>query len=127
MTELIMFLKLTPGYKDTYVYKKLTSKYSEQTGLSIALRLVIHLFGDLHQPLHNLDVVNPSFPDGDKGGNDYPLKYHYDVDELHALWDSVIYENYKSVKLPFTSLTWASFGNETNKMLQKFTFTSDQT
>ena len=30
------------------------SKKSEDQGKSIALRLIIHYIGDVHQPLHNL-------------------------------------------------------------------------
>lgn len=58
--------------------------------------------GDIHQPLHCLDRVDAEFPLGDRGGNEFPLKYHYDVDELHALWDTVIYTNHDSVHLVIT-------------------------
>jgi len=53
------------------------------------------------------------FPGGDAGGNAFPLKYHYDVDELHALWDTVIYKNHNSQPMPFTADSWAAFGVET--------------
>jgi hypothetical protein len=46
-----------------------------------------------------LNRLDKEYPDGDAGGNDFPLKYHYDVDELHALWDTVIYENHDSYKI----------------------------
>ena len=55
--------------------------------------------GDIHQPLHTLERVNSEFPAGDEGGNLFPLKYHYDVDNLHALWDTAMYENHESVHL----------------------------
>jgi len=71
-----------------------------------------------------MNRVDPQFPDGDKGGNDFPLTYHYDVDELHALWDTVIYENHNSQPLPFTDATWTAFGTETNNMAKKYTFTT---
>jgi len=63
-----------------------------------------------------MNKVDKSFPTGDAGGNDFPLPYHYEVDELHALWDTLIYSKYKSVKLPFTDDTWTSFGNETTEL-----------
>ncbi len=36
--------------------------------------------------------INENFPKGDKGANEFPIPYHYRVENLHALWDSVIYE-----------------------------------
>lgn len=45
-----------------------------------------------------MNRVNSHYPKGDKGGNSFPLKYHYKVDELHGLWDSVMYEYRSDVK-----------------------------
>jgi hypothetical protein len=46
-----------------------------------------------------LERVDAEYSSGDRGGNEFPLQYHYGVDELHALWDTVIYENHNSVTL----------------------------
>ena len=61
--------------------------------MSFALRLVIHYTGDVHQPLHGTSVVDKNYPKGDRGGNDehMPDPNNTGVNELHALWDSVIY------------------------------------
>ena len=47
-----------------------------------ALRFVVHIVGDLHQPLH---VGKP----GDRGGNDVKVKWFDDpvVQNLHWVWD----------------------------------------
>lgn len=45
------------------------------------LKFLVHLIGDLHQPLH----VGRS---EDKGGNDIKLKWHYKKTNLHRVWDS---------------------------------------
>lgn len=45
-----------------------------------ALRFVVHLVGDLHQPLHSADR-------GDRGGNDVPLRFRGQLTNLHKLWD----------------------------------------
>lgn len=52
-----------------------------------ALRYVIHLVGDLHQPLHVTD-------NGDRGGNCVPLHFGAtsEITNLHALWDFGILE-----------------------------------
>ena len=54
---------------------------------SIALRLYIHIVGDLHQPLHSASVYSYQFPDGDLGGNLFSIKYK-DYPQLHRLWDA---------------------------------------
>ena len=51
------------------------------------LKFLIHLIGDLHQPLH----VGRS---QDKGGNDIKLLWHYKKTNLHRVWDSDMIEFY---------------------------------
>lgn len=57
-----------------------------------ALCWVLHLTGDLHQPLHMVSRFSASFPHGDQGGNatwiaippsDHPLRYH-------SFWDGLV-------------------------------------
>lgn len=82
------------AYLSSYMYTFLMAKYSDNEDLakSYALRLLIHLIGDIVQPFHSENRWNSEFSaDGDKGANLFPLKYHYEVDELHALWDKVLY------------------------------------
>eukprot|EP00922_Rhytidocystis_sp_ex-Travisia-forbesii_P064536 GHVS01095886.1.p1 GENE.GHVS01095886.1~~GHVS01095886.1.p1 ORF type:complete len:499 (+),score=90.39 GHVS01095886.1:61-1557(+) len=60
---------------------------------NLQLRLLIHIFGDIHQPLHCLETFMTALPDGDKGGNEIPVNDKLDhrlvgVRNLHALWDS---------------------------------------
>jgi hypothetical protein len=66
---------------------------------SFALRLIIHLVGDIHQPLHCSNRVTKESPTGDKGGNDFHLPSHYGNSDLHAVWDTLIYEYHAAVKL----------------------------
>ena len=46
-----------------------------------ALKSLVHLVGDIHQPLH---VGNGN----DKGGNDVKIKYFWQNSNLHRIWDS---------------------------------------
>ncbi|RZK14888.1 MAG: hypothetical protein EOO56_24000 [Hymenobacter sp.] len=46
-----------------------------------ALIFVVHLVGDMHQPMHAGHV-------GDKGGNDIKMTYRGKDTNLHSLWDS---------------------------------------
>jgi S1/P1 Nuclease len=58
------------------------------------LKVLIHLVGDLHQPLH---VGKP----GDKGGNDVKVKWFRSDSNLHRMWDSEMIDD---SKLSFTEL-----------------------
>ncbi len=46
-----------------------------------ALRFLVHIVGDLHQPLH---VGNGT----DRGGNDVKVQWFWDKSNLHRVWDS---------------------------------------
>jgi hypothetical protein len=46
-----------------------------------ALKWVVHLVGDLHQPMHVGDR-------GDRGGNDVRISYDDKAGNLHGLWDT---------------------------------------
>lgn len=93
----------------------------EQRGKSLALRLVIHYVGDCHQPMHTTARVNKEFPSGDKGGNDFNLTNRYSIDNLHALWDSVLYEFRTNDKLPYDQAGWAKLGESVKKLTSRFT------
>ena len=84
-------------------------KNDEDVAKSYALRLLIHYIGDLVQPLHCESLYSSEFPHGDRGANDFKLKNHYSVSELHALWDKVLYTQKDNIARPFTSETWDAF------------------
>ncbi|SFZ94514.1 S1/P1 Nuclease [Flaviramulus basaltis] len=51
------------------------------------LKLLIHLVGDLHQPMHiGLEE--------DKGGNDFKVQWFYKDSNLHRVWDSEMIEDF---------------------------------
>ncbi len=52
------------------------------------LKMLIHLVGDLHQPLH---VGRGE----DKGGNDIQVRWFNDGSNLHRIWDSEMIDYYK--------------------------------
>lgn len=47
----------------------------------LALRFVVHIVGDLHQPLHAGNGT-------DRGGNDVKLEFFWEDSNLHRVWDS---------------------------------------
>ena len=55
------------------------------------LRMIIHIIGDIHQPLHNSNYFNRTFNNsvGDMGGNLINVtRLDGIVMNLHAYWDS---------------------------------------
>jgi len=53
------------------------------------LKMLIHLVGDIHQPLHCITLYNELFPKGDLGGNKFVVFYQT-LKNLHSIWDSGI-------------------------------------
>jgi hypothetical protein len=50
---------------------------------------LLHLVGDVHQPLHSSTRVSSTDPDGDSGGNNVKLCASPCRDELHGFWDGL--------------------------------------
>lgn len=80
---------------------------SWELGDAFNLRLLIHYVGDIHQPLHTVSRFAPEFPKGDMGGNLFMLAEKDNITELHALWDSTVYEWDQDMIQPFSDDTWA--------------------
>ncbi len=50
------------------------------------LKLLIHIVGDIHQPLHASNRFSVNHPKGDQGGNSFQIRSRV-ADNLHAYWD----------------------------------------
>lgn len=74
------------------------SKINDMLGKSFNLRFLIHLLGDIHQPLHNASMVTEEFPNGDAGGNLFKIKEPSAYD-LHTFWDMCL-KQYNEVRTP---------------------------
>lgn len=70
INEQIAFLKNPPAYNDE---------------TALALKILVHLVGDIHQPMH-MGHAN------DLGGNRWTVKYFKKPNNLHSVWDSSIVE-----------------------------------
>jgi hypothetical protein len=51
------------------------------------LRVLLHVTGDVHQPLHAVNYCSQQHPFGDYGGNLFPLGYNAVAANLHTYWD----------------------------------------
>jgi hypothetical protein len=86
-----------------------------------ALCFVLHLVGDLHQPLHCAALADGQYfstpPEYDKGGN----SIHFGSQNLHAVWDDAIATQNVDAhvtdamnKYPFSSFSQAQLGLDLN-------------
>ena len=57
---------------------------------SYDLAWLLHLTGDVHQPLHSAARYGKTQPDGDQGGNLVKLSPPPPKNELHAFWDNLL-------------------------------------
>jgi len=78
--------------KFTYMLRDAETSHEDR---QLALRFIVHIIGDLHQPLH---VGNGT----DRGGNDFSITYFGEPSNLHRLWDSQLID---SKQLSYTELT----------------------
>ena len=65
------------------------------------LKMLVHLIGDLHQPMHVGRV-------SDKGGNDFKLKWFYKGSNMHRVWDSEMINSF--------NMTYTELANNTNTL-----------
>ena len=57
---------------------------------AVYLSYLIHLVGDIHQPLHCESFFNDAYPNGDRGGNDFYVKPDQNGVRLHEIWDGLL-------------------------------------
>ena len=75
----------------------LTSRTASDELKSYDLVWLIHLVGDVHQPLHATSRFTRDEPDGDRGGNEVALCEKPCRNELHAFWDNALGTSNKPV------------------------------
>lgn len=82
--------------------RSLQSKRVSRKNRAIALCWMLHLVGDVHQPLHCVSWFSPEFhgKSGDAGGNAVAIKPHNAAVKLHSYWDELLgsSENYSVIQ-----------------------------
>lgn len=66
----------------------LKSDKTSDADKGLSLRILIHIVGDIHQPLHSITRVSHDLPQGDLGGNLFPLASNPIGKNLHSYWDN---------------------------------------
>lgn len=80
--------KLKEGDIVTALYDQiaiLQDSISSKDEKALALKMTVHLLGDIHQPMHMGHA-------SDRGGNKWYIKYFRSANNLHSVWDSNIVE-----------------------------------
>ena len=91
---------------------------------AMALRLIIHFVGDIHQPLHCATRVTEDLPEGDKGGNLFNIKLRDANDKLkrsnlHSYWDGGI-GSFPKTGANFAPPSLRKVAAAATKIIQKF-------
>jgi len=70
----------------------MTNKLSSPEEQAVYLSWLIHLVGDIHQPLHCATLVDDDYPApiGDKGGNNFYVRPSETAVNLHSIWDKAL-------------------------------------
>ncbi|HQQ93737.1 MAG TPA: S1/P1 nuclease [Bacteroidia bacterium] len=68
--------------------KNLKTNRNDPAGSQFYIKVLLHLLGDLHQPLH-LGYAE------DKGGNDVEVQYFNRLSNLHRVWDDLLIKTAK--------------------------------
>jgi hypothetical protein len=91
------------------IIAELKSRKLDRTSEIRDLKFLIHLVGDIHQPLH-VGCCD------DKGGNDVKLKWFGGSSNLHRVWDSDIIDG---TRLSYTELG-ESLGHPSDATVKKY-------
>lgn len=101
--EFMKYLKndtATDAYtKLSFLIKELKNKHLSLEKKKMYLRLVIHIVGDIHQPLHVGHV-------DDQGGNKIKVAWFGTPTNLHTVWDSRL--------IDFQQLSYTEYSNAIN-------------
>ncbi len=86
------------SYSALQMYSKmLKDPLTPRADQQLALKMIVHIIGDLHQPLHAGNGT-------DRGGNDVKVNFFWQDTNLHSVWDSGLIDR---KQLSFTE--WTAF------------------
>jgi hypothetical protein len=95
---------------------------------SLMMRYLVHLTGDVHQPLHNVSMFSKSLfdgsiIDGDQGGNKIPVNdiFNKNITHLHTLWDDAFNAfDYQALNFPFSDKLKAEIETQADFLIENF-------
>jgi hypothetical protein len=103
-----------------------TKKGPKTATKAIMMRYLLHVVGDMHQPLHNSNFFNETFPKGDLGGNMMKIALQNGtLVNLHAFWDAGAFRIHPSddfLVRPLNDSARTYMENWANQLMEKFPY-----
>ncbi len=85
------------------------------------MRYLVHVLGDIHQPLHTSALFSQKFPKGDLGGNLFLIKFPTNnITNLHKLYDSGIDKIKNDIKRPLKSSDFDYLDEVSNQIMEEY-------
>jgi len=86
------------------------------------IRFLLHFAGDVHQPLHAIQLFDSRFRDGDAGGNGFYVYVNNSRWNLHSLWDQGGLKYRSSYQRPLTDASKAILTSKAQALMQEFPY-----
>lgn len=74
----------------TLQYKDFKDGMDGKLEKAFAMRMLIGLLGEIHQPMRTITRISKSHPGGDHGGELFPVEFTQKAKNLKLLWDSAM-------------------------------------
>jgi len=94
------------------------SKYAQGFERGLAMRNLLHIVGDIHQPLHATTMYTPLLPGGDLGGNLFYLNLSTPgYGKLHGFWDSGVGQLNNNILRPLNASAAAYLSDTADQIM----------
>lgn len=70
-----------------YAKRLLMSPTTTREEKAFAMRVLVHVVADIHQPMHTINWYSSRYPLGDRGGNLVKIKSRKIAKNMHSFWD----------------------------------------
>jgi hypothetical protein len=74
----------------TWIKDMKDKKDSKKFSVAMMTVMLLHIVGDIHQPLHAGIFFSKAFEKGDQGGNKYMVKVDGKEEKIHAFFDNLV-------------------------------------
>ena len=93
-------------------------------GLSIDLRMLLHLIGNIHSPINTISYCDPKiYPLGDQRGTLFPVFYPSNVlTNLHTVWKNRFYQAGQDLNSPITEAQYEDIKSEAQNLTSTYSY-----
>lgn len=98
----------------------------KQWVLQFAVAMLIHFYGDIHQPLHTIQLFSEQYPKGDRGGNEEKLVVDGTDTTLHFIWDSVCWTQHNDLPRPLSAADNKTLVDYAARLMRDYSFPTEK-